>query len=83
VATTGWQHVTIVQNGAANQRIVYVDGASTGTGSARNAANTGDLWIGGAKSVNEYFNGTIDDVRFYNIALSAADVLELYNETSQ
>ncbi len=79
--TLGWHHLALVQDGSANSRTVYVDGEVDITGSAINAYGAGDLWFGGAKSVDEYLEGVIDDVRIYNRALSAEEILELINWT--
>ncbi|MDP2895974.1 MAG: LamG-like jellyroll fold domain-containing protein, partial [bacterium] len=79
--TLGWHHLALVQDGSANTRTVYVDGTVDITGSAITANGAGDLWFGGAKSVTEYLEGVIDDVRIYNRALSAEDVLELIDWT--
>ena len=75
--TVGWHQLSLVQNASANTRVLYVDGVQVVSGAAQTGNGTGDLWIGGAQSVSEYFNGTIDDVRVYDIALSAAQVQSL------
>jgi hypothetical protein len=36
--------------------------------------NNNPLWIGGNQPYGEYFNGTIDDVRIYNRALTQPDI---------
>jgi hypothetical protein len=79
--TLGWHHLALVQDGSANTRTVYLDGEVDITGSAITANGAGDLWFGGAKSVTEYLEGVIDDVRIYNRALSAEEVLELMDWT--
>ena len=76
VAVPGWQHVCAVQEGGKGRKL-YVDGALSATGSAGRADGTGDLWIGGAKSVREFFEGAIGEVRIYRRALSAAEVSKL------
>ncbi len=75
--STGWSLVTIVQNGSAGTRGLYVDGVEVASGAAQAANATGALWIGG-DPIGEAFNGTIDDVRLYNIALSNSLVQSLY-----
>jgi hypothetical protein len=77
--TTGWHHLACVQNGPGNQRILYLDGTQNATGTSQMANGTGQLWIGGANSMSEYFNGKIDEVRIYNYALSSTEVQNLYN----
>jgi hypothetical protein len=78
-ATTGvWYLVTAVQNGTAGTRTLYVNGTAVATGKAQAANGSGDLWIGGAQGESEYFPGVIDDVRIYNVALSAAQVGDVF-----
>ena len=67
LVTTGWHYLTLVQNGTANQRLLYVDGVQAASGPAQNANGPGDLWIGGAKSVSEYLDGSVDDVRSISV----------------
>ena len=77
LVTTGWHYLTLVQDGTANSRLLYVDGVQAASGKAQNANGPGDLWIGGSKSFNQYFNGSIDEVRLYQRALSASEVQTL------
>jgi len=76
-----WHHVAVAYNGSSIN--FYLDGQSQGstpaTGSIASSSN--DLDIGKTYALNYYFDGTIDDVRVYNRALSASDVLTLYNST--
>ena len=76
-ATTGWHHLALVQDGAAGTRRLYVDGVLAASGAAQAGDGHGELWMGGAKSVNEYFNGALDEVRIYNRALPAGEVLTM------
>jgi hypothetical protein len=61
---------------------MYVNGVQSGS-SAQNAGTpatgTATGAIGGDWSGGSNYNGTIDDVRVYNRALSASDVTALYN----
>ena len=77
VAVDGWHHLTLVQDVAAGSRILYLDGEEDATGGPIDANGSGDLWMGGAKSVNEYLHAQIDDVTLYARALTQADVQEL------
>lgn len=74
--TTGWHHVAIVQDGAEGSRIMYVDGVPNALGEALDGKDPGDLIVGGAAGVNEFFRGKIDDVRVYRRALSMEDVIK-------
>ncbi|MBA7686918.1 hypothetical protein ES703_95378 [subsurface metagenome] len=67
--------------------VLYVDSILDSSNIARGEININDsaVWIGGnAMKVgeeNRKWNGCIDDVRIYNRALSAEEIVELYNET--
>ncbi len=84
-----WHHVAVVQTGTTLGTVVlYVDGvaetlAYNGSGAALAINSTvaagQELQIGGSRHSASYsWQGGIDDVRFYNHALSAAEVHELY-----
>ena len=77
---THWHFITATYDGA-NERL-YEDGAQIGSQAASGPNQNGgqDLHIGyePAGFGGQYFSGTIDDVRIYNRALSAAEVKQLY-----
>lgn len=77
VAVNTWQHVALVSDGTSVR--AYVEGTQVGAAqSATLGAVSGPLqvgsWIdtGGANS--DFFSGTLDEVRVYNRALSAAEI---------
>jgi hypothetical protein len=70
-AATGWSHVAMVQDGAAGTRRLYVNGVLAVSGAAQAANGAGQLWMGGAESVTEFFAGVLDEVRISNVARSA------------
>ncbi len=72
--TDGWHFVAAVQDGAANARYLYVDGALVATGYAMNASNTKALVVAGVDGVSEYFSGKVDEVYLYDYALSASTI---------
>ena len=72
-----WYHLVLVQDGTANKRIVYVNGKVDFQGTAIDVNGGGDLWMGGAKSVNEFLHGRIDDVFLYNRPLAEKEVPEV------
>ncbi|CAG0942890.1 partial Endo-1,4-beta-xylanase A, partial [Candidatus Brocadiaceae bacterium] len=87
-AGMGWHHFVYVVDDANNIQKVYVDGVEKGstayTQSVSYAGLGSNTFVGshGNGSGNYDFNGIIDDVRVYNTALSAQEVLDLYNQSS-
>ena len=72
-----WTHLVAVVNSSASATL-YVNGLTSGTisGASGLVCNRGRI---GATAANfGYFPGIMDDVRIYNRALSAAEVLQLY-----
>src|SRR3990167_85314 len=86
VITTGdaiivntWQLVTAVYNGT--NMTLYVNGIAKGGPTAIEAPSAGseNVYLGGQTGgLGTSFDGTIDDVRIYNRALSIAEVEDLY-----
>ncbi len=79
---TNWHHVVFNYDGTTSS--LYVDGVFV-TSAIVNLSpygwNTGGVWLlGGHESgFASYYNGSLDDIRIYNRALSAAEVATLYN----
>jgi hypothetical protein len=68
-----WTHIAIVHN--AGTLSVYQDGVLvTSTSSGSTAISSGYFYLGGSGSTNpaNYFQGQIDEVRFWNTALDQA-----------
>ena len=79
-AATGWHHLAAVQDAEAGQRRIYVDGILENIGTSRDSSGPGDLLFGSADSVNEFFAGTIDEVRIYDRALTDSQIFVLLKE---
>jgi len=80
IADSQWHHVAFVWDGG--YRILYVDGTEVARDTAAQnplKSATGGLHIGAAKNLENgsYFSGPIDDVRIYNIALTAEEIAAL------
>ena len=77
-----WHHAVATYDGSSAK--VYLDGSLIGTGSAGAVStNSNNVAIGGySNGVDALFNGSIDQVRIFNTALSQAAVTALYNETT-
>ena len=72
-----WTHVTLVQNGATGLRYLYINGVQQPTTAPAQAANgQGQLWMGEQNSTSNVdgFEGNLDEVRLYNIALTPTAV---------
>ena len=68
-----WNHIAVSFDNKTAK--TYLNGDLIDTRSVTNSSLTLDR-IGGRST--EFFNGEIDDVRFYNRALSAGEVMQLY-----
>lgn len=85
IADNEWHHVGFVINRALGQSAIYIDGvlqgsrsvASTGIFGNTSATNPFDIGSQGNSSY-ESLNGALDEVRLYDRALSASDVVALY-----
>ncbi|HHT9111600.1 MAG TPA: LamG domain-containing protein [Candidatus Brocadiaceae bacterium] len=80
-----WFHAAGVYNKNTGEQKLYVNGQLVNT-QLHPAGNTivpmtsySDMRIGHSRVNKGFFNGTIDEVRFYNRALSSQEVLDLYN----
>jgi hypothetical protein len=75
-AMTGWLHLAGVYDADKNTQTLYVDGTviDEDTGVTIATSGAGDVWFGGAKSVTEFLDALIDDVRIYNHALTEKEI---------
>ena len=85
----GWHHIAVTYAGGDSDDIlIYLDGelqsASTLAGSSQQLdTRTGPAVIGQNVSGVRHYAGSIDDVRLYDVALSAEQVLALFDEHPQ
>src|SRR3989344_4550004 len=73
-----WQHVAVTHQGTTG--IMYINGVQVATavmGSTLTNDTTKNFFIG-LRPTTAYFAGFIDEVRVYNRALSAGEILEQY-----
>jgi hypothetical protein len=83
-----WYYVNVIKNGTTHTMTIYYDNTvfSQTVTSSKSGINWGDrggnvnIYIG-QNGVGEDYNGRIANVRVYNRALSAAEVLQNYNVT--
>ncbi len=76
-----WYHIAFSYNDGTGR--VYVNGneedSQTVTGSDELWLTNGTKYTSIGKVLEYYFEGTVDDIRIYNRALSAAEIAALYN----
>ncbi|MDP4009580.1 MAG: DUF2341 domain-containing protein [Candidatus Shapirobacteria bacterium] len=76
-----WYFISVVHDLNAKTINFYRDGVNVGTASYTNTAlpvSSGTAFLGGYQGDNR-FDGSIDDLRIYNRALSPSEVSQLYN----
>lgn len=73
-----WNHIAVVRNGTTHQ--IYLNGVldASATLSARNIASAGDLFIG-KNNTSFYFSGSLDEIRFWNVARSSTQIQQNIN----
>ena len=78
IADGQWHHAGLVYDRAAMKRHLYVDGAEAAVdaGSVGGVQSFGGLYIGSGQILDtgSFFSGLIDDVRIYDIAISAEKI---------
>ncbi len=83
--STGWHHVAVAIDGAALQMQMYLDGTQVDAGPTEvlpsDLGATTQNWIGRSQYDGDaYFNGSVDDVRIYNRALSGPEIRYLVGD---
>ncbi|MDP8231025.1 MAG: LamG domain-containing protein [Candidatus Gorgyraea atricola] len=83
ITDTNWHHAAFVLNRTEDNAYIYVDGEQVLQQSIANVGSisaSSSFWIGRIPWSASYpFNGLIDDVRIYNYARTAAQVMVDYN----
>jgi len=75
--TNVWHHIVVTRSG--NTWTAYYDNNSVGSTTASPTFTTTDWEIGRARNLN-YFDGSIDEVVFFNRALTSSEISALYND---
>ena len=84
LSTSRWDYLVVVRNGSTVT--FYVDGQSVASTAISGATNTttGMLAFGRAGGYsNYYYNGSIDEVAVYNVALSSSQIVNHYHRREQ
>ena len=75
-----WVHAVGVQNVVNNNVKIYINGVlQATTPTTRELESTSSIYIGRDSGAGRFFNGFIDDVRIYNYARTASEILADYN----
>ncbi len=79
--TGNWIHLAVTRVKSTGEKKVYVNGVLENTQTSVTVSLNANsiIDIGGNTLDSRYFNGIIDEVHFYNRALSASEILDLYN----
>jgi hypothetical protein len=75
LSTSTWTHVAATFNGST--LTIYINGVASSSRSVSGPlkTSTGVLRLGGTSALGQWFKGRIDEVRIYNKALTAAQIL--------
>ena len=80
-----WHHIAVTYDGSA--RVIYVDGSSVASDSRSGALNqnTNGHIIGAYNGAStgahsRFFNGSIDELRVWNVARTATEISDSYNQ---
>ncbi|MFH1856653.1 MAG: LamG domain-containing protein, partial [Candidatus Omnitrophota bacterium] len=81
ISLNDWHYVTVVFDG--ETKFIYIDGQLDVQNIGGGLINHATPVLIGARFINStpayYFNGTIDEVSIYDVALNAGEILEKYN----
>ncbi len=72
-----WHLVTWTNDGSTS--ILYIDGLQDSAPAQTRGSQSGTAYIGWDSANNEYFPGSIDDLRIYSRVLSPSEVQKLYS----
>ena len=79
-----WHHVAVTYDPTSGMKTIYLDGEQLGDAKSVPVLNVaGENFRLGAihhSSGDEYFDGLLDDLRIYRVALGAEEILALYEE---
>ena len=78
-----WYHIALIHNGTTQSVYVNAVTGSKGTGTGESGSTTAEDWSFGAHitggTAYNFYNGSIDSMTLWDIALSEANITTLYN----
>ncbi|WP_186775838.1 LamG-like jellyroll fold domain-containing protein [Rubripirellula tenax] len=79
-----WHHWAFTKNATSGTMAIYLDGQlwASGTGNTKSMAGVTSFTLGSNTNGSEGYDGRLDDVRIFDNALTAAEVLALYTTTT-
>src|SRR5262249_34072865 len=79
ISTGQWMHLAVTRDGVSGAVNLYINGAfdTNGVGSTAVLNANPNIHIGGNTLDGHYFNGLIDDVRFYSRVLNQTEIISL------
>jgi len=77
VAAPGWYYIVVTQDAGANTKMLYLNGEFDSKTSAQAGDAAGALLFGSDQEPGDSFAGKVDEVRLYNRAVTAQQVLDL------
>ena len=75
LSTDEWHHIAVVKSGTT--LTLYVNGLPDATQTVNAESCVGALRIGASKAAKNRYNGLIDDLRVYDVALTDSEMLEV------
>jgi hypothetical protein len=77
LSSPAWRHVAVVRSG--NDVSLFWNGSALTNGVMDTAPDWEEMWLGMSQGGDLPLDGMLDEVRFYNVALSTSEVKQLYD----